>query len=222
MIGSSIGGTHYNHAPVPTTSRRFVSTRGGRPAAIGAAGTWLVILLAVLAQLACGSPPAVPQATPAAAPEKPAAETRPAAPAPETPQPEAPPTGELYDLGRDEARGGHTLARHVGRSDDQLRQRLRDEPRISAASSYTDRPLAERTVARTLSRNKRRIDQWLARSGSRPNLALDYRGTRQETIGRSVTRRSPQAVACTDAVVVLRWDGGRGFFVLTSYPEVSR
>ena len=75
-------------------------------------------------------------------------------------------------------------------------------------------------MARTLARHRSRIDQWLARQGPRPNLALDYR---RETIGRSLTRRSPQPpIPCTDAVVVLRWDGSRGFIVLTSYPEVSR
>jgi len=77
-------------------------------------------------------------------------------------------------------------------------------------------------VARTLARQRTRVDQWLARQGSRPNLALDYRGDGRETIGRSITRRNPQPVGCRDGVVVLRWTGGRGFIVLTSYPEISR
>lgn len=127
-----------------------------------------------------------------------------------------------YDLARDEARGGHTLSRHVGRSDAQLKERLRNEPNISAASTYSDRAAAERVVARTLARHRGRIDQWLGRQGPRPNLALDYRGDARESIGRSLSRRSPQPLACTDAVVVLRWDGRRGFIVLTSYPESRR
>ena len=127
----------------------------------------------------------------------------------------------IRDLAIDESMGGHTLARHVGRTDAQLRERLRRE-QISAASTYSDRATAERVVARTLARQRSRVDQWLARKGSRPNLALDYRGDRGETIGRSLTRRSPQTIPCRDAVVVLRWDGNRGFIVLTSYPEASR
>ena len=86
----------------------------------------------------------------------------------------------------------------------------------------TDRATAERVVARTLSRDRARVQNWLARQGPRPNLAIDYRGDKQQPIGRSVTRRNPKPVVCSDAVVVLRWDGQRGFFVLTSYPEVSR
>lgn len=176
-------------------------------------------LLTLVLQVACqaaapASPP--PQASSAPAPS---AETR-EAPAPPASR-AAPPADARYDLARDEGRGGHTLARHVGRSDADLRDRLRRE-QISAASTYTDRATAERVVARTLARQRPRIDQWLARKGSRPNLALDYRGDGRETIGRSLTRRSPQPVPCTGAVVVLRWDGARGFIVLTSYPEVSR
>jgi hypothetical protein len=110
----------------------------------------------------------------------------------------------------------------VGRTDADLKERLRREPRISAASTYPDRLTAERVVARTLARQRGRIEPWLARAGTRPNLALDYRGDKREVIGRSLTRRSAQPVACSDAVVVLRSDGRRGFIVLTSYPEVSR
>jgi hypothetical protein len=192
----------------------------GRRRAPIRATAWLGLLTLVL-QVACqaatpASPP--PQASSAPAPAQ-AAETREAPAPPASRAPAADNTG--YDLARDEARGGHTLARHVGRTDAQLRDRLQRE-QISAASTYTDRATAERVVARTLARQRSRVDQWLARKGSRPNLALDYRGDGREAIGRSLTRRSSQTIPCTAAVVVLRWDGGRGFIVLTTYPEVSR
>jgi len=188
------------------------------------ATAWLGLLTLVL-QVACQAAtpaPPPPQASSAPAPAPapaPAAATREAPAPPASRAPAADNTG--YDLARDEARGGHTLARHVGRTDAQLRDRLQRE-QISAASTYTDRATAERVVARTLARQRSRVDQWLARKGSRPNLALDYRGDGREAIGRSLTRRSSQTIPCTDAVVVLRWDGSRGFIVLTTYPEVSR
>ena len=192
----------------------------GRRRAPIRATAWLGLLTVVL-QVACqaatpASPPPQASSAPAAAP---AAETREAPAPPASRAPAADNTG--YDLARDEARGGHTLARHVGRTDAQLRDRLQRE-QISAASTYTDRATAERVVARTLARQRSRVDQWLARKGSRPNLALDYRGDGREAIGRSLTRRSSQTIPCSNAVVVLRWDGGRGFIVLTTYPEVSR
>ena len=127
-----------------------------------------------------------------------------------------------YNLEGDERRGGHTLERHVGWSDDELRNRLRQERQISAASSYTDRATAELVVGLTLDRNRARLDEWLDREGRRPNLVLTYRGPPGESIGRSLRRGSRSVVLCSDALVVLRWDGGRSFYVLTSYPESRR
>ena len=177
--------------------------------------TWWLPLALMLGHLACQPAPSasVPPAAGPAAPPTVAARQAPT----------ADPAGGRYDLGRDEARGGHTLARHIGRSDAELKERLRREPNISAASTYPDRATAERVVASALARSRARVDQWLARKGSRPNLVLDYHGSSgDEPIGRSLPRRSPQPVPCSDAVVVLRWDGQRGFVVLTSYPEARR
>src|SRR5262249_4570432 len=47
-----------------------------------------------------------------------------------------------HDLSGDEAMGGHTLARHIGKTDAELIERLRQEPDISSASTYTDRQTA--------------------------------------------------------------------------------
>jgi toxin YxiD len=139
-------------------------------------------------------------------------------PAPHASEPAAP----GYDLARDEARGGHTLGRHVGRTDQELRDRLQREERIRAASTYTDRATAERVVAVTLDSERPKVDQWRARSGPRPNLVLDYHGDPRHPIGRSL-RRGEQAVEpAWDATVVLKWDEAGGAFVLTSYPEVRR
>jgi len=173
---------------------------------------WLVALVAGLCQLACQT------SGPASLPQADAAAVQPAAAGTATA-----PTAVIdrYDLERDEVRGGHTLARHVGRSDAELSARLREERQISAASTFTDRVTAERVVARALAQHRARVDEWLARQGPRPNLALTYHSTAREPIGRSLTRRGRQPVLCSDAVVVLRWNGSRRFYVLTSYPECS-
>ena len=70
------------------------------------------------------------------------------------------------DLARDEARGGHTLARHVGLSDEALRESLRREKRIAAASTFADRPTAEAVVGDTLARSADRVRAWTRRDGS--------------------------------------------------------
>jgi hypothetical protein len=137
-----------------------------------------------------------------------------------SPAPAADAAAPRRDLSRDEARGGHTLARHVARSDDELRARLAREPGIGAASSYTDRRTAEHVVGAALEQARDRVDAWSQRSGRRPNLALDYRGQRSAPVGKSLRRGDRAPRQCADAVVVLRWDTGRDdYYVLTSYPE---
>ena len=78
------------------------------------------------------------------------------------------------DLSLDEAMGGHTLARHVGKSDAELEDRLRRERQISAASTYTDRATAERSVGAALANGGGKLTSWLRRSS---------------VTSRSVTRR---------------------------------
>jgi hypothetical protein len=126
-------------------------------------------------------------------------------------------SADRYDLERDERRGGHTLDRHVGRTDAELRARLEQEPNISAASTWTDRAIGEEVVAEALRAERRRIENWLGRGGRRPNLALRYDAGR--AIGRSLRRGESQVVPCTSAVIVLKASGPDGFYVLTTYPE---
>jgi Bacterial CdiA-CT RNAse A domain len=124
---------------------------------------------------------------------------------------------DRYDLARDEARGGHTLQRHVGRSDAQLRERLLDESNISAASTWTDRETAEVTIAEALHVERARIDRWMRRGYPRANLALHFNTNR--VIGRTIRRGDQQPVNCTSAIIVLRADGPDSFYILTAYPE---
>jgi hypothetical protein len=124
---------------------------------------------------------------------------------------------DLYDLARDEERGGHTLDKHVGRTDAELRERLDRERDISAASTWTDRATAERTVATALQANRERIDHWMARGYPRPNLALHFDAG--QTIGRSLRHGAAKVVPASAAVVVLKADSADSFYVLTTYPE---
>lgn len=130
---------------------------------------------------------------------------------------EFPASSTVYDLGRDEERGGHTLARHVGRSDDELRERLARERNISAASTWPDRATAEAVVGEALAAERGRVDRWMQRGYPRTNLALHYNAGR--AIGHSLRRGDSQTVQCSSAVIVLRADGPESFYVLTTYPE---
>jgi len=125
------------------------------------------------------------------------------------------PSGNIRDLSKDEAAGGHTLARHVGRSDDELRERLSRE-HISAASTYTDRAAAERAVGAAITTNESKVHDWLARTGGHPNLVLDYDSP--QPVGRTLHRNQSASIPCSHALVVLKWRPA-DYYVLTSYPE---
>jgi len=122
------------------------------------------------------------------------------------------------DLSQDEAAGGHTLRKHVGRSDDELRERLRHERNISAASTWNDRGSAESAVGAAIAQQSGKITRWLERD-SHPNLVLDYDGDSAHPFGRTLRRGGDQVEPCAHAVIVLKWDGSNTYHVLTAYPE---
>jgi len=130
-----------------------------------------------------------------------------------------PASGPSHDLSQDEAVGGHTLKKHVGRTDDQLRERLERERNISAASTYTDRETAERVVGTALQQEQARIQRWLGRPNGHPNLVLDYNGDAAHPIGRTLRRGEDRTEPCSHAVLVLKFDPPAGYHVLTTYPE---
>jgi hypothetical protein len=122
----------------------------------------------------------------------------------------------LRDLSVDESSGGHTLSRHVGRSDADLRDRLAHE-HVSAASTYSDRMTAEQAVGAALAANHDRITSWAQRSSGHPNLVLDYDSP--TPLGRTLRRGESSPSPCSHGLVILKWKPPSSYYVLTSYPE---
>lgn len=122
------------------------------------------------------------------------------------------------DLSKDEAAGGHTLRKHVGRTDDELRERLEHEPNISAASTWNDRASAEAAVGAAIAGQSERISRWLGRD-RHANLVLDYDGDAAHPFGRTLRRGESTVQPCAHAVIVLKWDPPDSYYVLTAYPE---
>ena len=127
--------------------------------------------------------------------------------------------GPVRDLSQDEAAGGHILRRHVGQTDDELRERLERERGITGASTYTNRSVAEHAVGAAIAESQDRIERWLNHSGGHPNLVLDYDSP--APIGRTISRNRGESEArpCAHALVVLKYVGPNNYYVLTSYPE---
>ena len=140
--------------------------------------------------------------------QAPANESKPAV---QNPQPH-------HSLKKDEAAGGHTLRKHVGRTDAELRERLEHERHISAASTWNDRDSAEAAVGAALEQQSNKISRWLDRD-THPNLVLDYDGDPTHPFGRSLRRGEDRVQPCSHAVIVLKWDSQNRYHVLTAYPE---
>jgi hypothetical protein len=90
-----------------------------------------------------------------------------------------------------EAAGGHTLAKHVGKSEQFLRNRLATEPQIRGASTFYDRQTAENAIAAVLKQNQRQVDPWLA--GRLKRLVLTGRSSTH--VGVLIPRGSTESAA---------------------------
>lgn len=112
-------------------------------------------------------------------------------------------------------RGGHTLARHVGKSDTWLTNRLANNPTLTQASSFTNTATAEGVIGTTIGANRNTINSWLKNNTNQSTLELTYSGTK--TIGRTADKSG--VTNSTNATVVLqRSSDGKSYYVKTAYP----
>ncbi|MFI5676000.1 RNase A-like domain-containing protein [Streptomyces cellulosae] len=119
---------------------------------------------------------------------------------------------------------GHTIEKHVDKTIDGMRKRLREDPGLSSDSRYVDVDAAQRFTDRTLAlqKNQRKISDWLAKGAKSP-LRLDARF--DENTGLHLTRYDfthGQPTKWVQGVrVILKADpsAASGYRVLTSFPQ---
>ena len=116
-----------------------------------------------------------------------------------------------------EAAGGHTLERHVGKTEAELAQRLEKDKRISAASSFTYRSVAEAAIAEAMSKKQSAIDSWMKKRGN--SYTIDYNANK--IIGITLRRRASKAISTSRLKIILQRSTKLppGYFILTAYPE---
>jgi len=116
-----------------------------------------------------------------------------------------------------EAAGGHTLERHVSKTEAQLAQRLAKENRISSASSFSYRSVAESAIAEAMDTNKSAIDSWVKKKGNRYTIRHDA----HKIIGITLTRGQSKATSTSRLRIVLQRSTKLppGYFILTAYPQ---
>ncbi|WP_374068012.1 RNase A-like domain-containing protein [Paraliobacillus sp. JSM ZJ581] len=116
-------------------------------------------------------------------------------------------------LNAHELKGEHLIDRHIGKTDEQLFDRLKNNPKITGSSTFNDRMTAEK-VADTVLRdpkNIEKIQKWISDPNSRPTLLLKFKGDK-EKIGRSATRNSEVIEDVTNAKIILKKDNNGSFY----------
>ncbi len=122
---------------------------------------------------------------------------------------------ERRSVSSHESAGGHTGERHVGRSENWLRQRLRNEPNLEHASSFRNESAANRTQGRFTRRFREQIQTWLRGNQARFVRDIDM----GQPIGIVLERGSSCANQTSRARVVLVRDNSTlGWHFLTSFP----
>src|SRR5262245_5451956 len=105
-------------------------------------------------------------------------------------------------LAAEEAAGGHTIARHVARTEAQLRARLAAETRIPVASTFRTLKDAERFVAEALRANKAAIKEWAKAATAGQSKAFTHEAGK--IVGEGVVRATGRLQTMTKLVVVVR------------------
>lgn len=116
-------------------------------------------------------------------------------------------------LSRHERAGGHTLSRHVGKTEQELLERIRAEG-LPRASSFRTADEAEHAIESTLKLNSAKLDNWL--SSADRQLTLNARLSR--SVGISATEEGIMDVAGV-RIVLRKADLPEGFRVHTAFPE---
>ncbi len=120
--------------------------------------------------------------------------------------------------------GGHTIAKHVGKDEAFLRQRIAETAATrrppQAISSFSNLRIAEEQISRALRANQARIVQWskTAAPGTtlQPPLVFDA----GRIIGHGVIRSSGQLQHMSKMRIVLKKEGYNGMthYILTAFP----
>ncbi|AOE91265.1 hypothetical protein LBM341_03011 [Ralstonia solanacearum] len=113
--------------------------------------------------------------------------------------------------------GGHTILKHVGKTEAELRARLAAEPNRMIVSSFHSLQDAEWAISKAMRANVVSIKAWAQSASRGSRLALTDQVGR--TIGHGVDRNSGKLVNLSKVKIVLKYEtyNGMPYYVLTAY-----
>lgn len=116
--------------------------------------------------------------------------------------------------------GGHTIARHIGLSKEDLLKRLEDTKfgryPLRIVGSFANLQIAESSISHAMRSNQQLIQNW-AKYPAR-NLVISYKSV--SNVGYYIQRGTTDVVKTSNLKVVLEHTSfnGKPYFILTAYP----
>jgi hypothetical protein len=113
--------------------------------------------------------------------------------------------------------GGHTLLKHVGKTEAQLRERLRLEPKRTEVSSFFNLEEAEWAISETMRANASKIRQWT----TAPKRTLTLERNVGRKVGHALITKTDTLVDCSKVKVILKYGtyNGMPYYILTAMVE---
>jgi len=103
----------------------------------------------------------------------------------------------------------------VGKTDQELLERLKREPHLRVASTFKDEETAERIIQDAISTNQSVIATWL-KKGEIAQLEIEHSSS--ILIGRAAISKSKSVINVSEALIVLRRKTD-GYYILTAYTK---
>ncbi|MBB5457580.1 RNase A-like domain-containing protein [Paraburkholderia sp. Cpub6] len=111
--------------------------------------------------------------------------------------------------------GGHTLLKHVGRTEAQLSERLLKEPWRDRVSSFANIAAAEWAISETMQANAIALKSWVAS----PSRDLALKKDVGKNVGYTLFKKSEKLISSSKVTVILRHQAYNGmpYYILTAY-----
>ncbi len=126
-----------------------------------------------------------------------------------------------FDISKhDEEFNGHTLEKHIGKSNDWLDGRLAGSRHEKFVSSYIDLSTASDVIKEIILENESKIKHWLE-DQDKDKLILIKKCDKK--IGVAMKKKDKEAKDCNVGVVILKRSHKTSdkFYIITSYPVVN-